>query len=166
MEGWRLIFLGAAAFFVLLAALFIRDGVRYRRIRDQQRQDAQDFLSRAVLARAWVVGVEEKIERFYAGRWNKDLRINYPVVRLWTPQGQQVETRVEVGTEGQAPALGQQLDVCYDSARPFRVRLAGPGVYPPRLNQRGPIGCLMVGYSGLFVTLAILGATLAIFVPD
>lgn len=166
METWRLIFLAASAFFLFLAYTVLRGGLTYRGTRARQKGEAQDFLSRAVRAPAVVVGMEQETERFFNGYLNQNLRISYPIVRFRTAQGREVESRVEVGVERNPPAVGRQLEVCYDSAQPHRSRLSGPGIYPPRMTHRGFSGCLMVAFCGVYGGLAVFGILLALLAPD
>lgn len=164
MEAWRLIFLGGSVFFLALAFAVFRGGTTYKRTRARQAREAQDFLSRTVSAPGIVVGVETATERFFTGYLNDKVRVTYPIVRFQTAQGHPVDTRLEVGVERNPPAVGQPVEVCYDATQPMHARLRA-AIYPPRFSWRGASGCLMVGFAGGYVGIALLGIVLAIFAP-
>lgn len=165
-QPWHLAALGISLFCFPLAYFSFSEGIRYRRTAAKQARDTQEFLSRAVRAHALVVGSEEGAEKLNLGKYYRVYRDSYPVVQLRTWQGQPVKTRVEVGVEGNPPALGQQVEVCYDSIQPQRARLNGPGIYPPRMARRSFSGCLMLVYGGICVAGGIIGVLVAFLVAD
>lgn len=165
MEPWRFAVLGLAALLAFLTYFSFREGLGYRRTAARQDRETRDFLSRAVRAPAVVVGIEERNEKLALGKYYRTYRDFCPVVRFQTSQGQGIQAQVEVGVERNPPAVGQQVEICYDSAQPQRVRLSGPGLYPPRIARRGFSGCMSLVYGTVCGLGALIAALVAVIAP-